>query len=101
MYQSCPFNLKSWYDHNILTVNANKNKCLPVYLRNYCNPGEICLKKDSFGDSLATRCACEEIKQVKYLGVVVDSKLHWSPKFNVSEKDYADWKKLPTLKEKN
>jgi hypothetical protein len=74
--------VKNWFDHNVLTVNVDKTKCLPIYFRSDSGPGQRVLKIHSCGDLQSSDCGCgviEQVAQYKYLGVIVDHKLSWEP----------------------
>lgn len=74
--------VKTWFDHNTLTVNIDKTKCLPIYARNDADPGPRTLRLHSCGDPRSVTCGCGTIERVahyKYLGVIIDHKLSWMP----------------------
>ncbi len=75
--------LKSWFDNNILSVNAKKTKCLPIFSRSVGEPSpSLTLKMHSCGDPRSVFCSCsiiERVEQFTYLGVVVDQHLRWAP----------------------
>lgn len=74
--------LRQWFDHNTLTVNVNKTMHLPIFKRSENDPGPRSLRMHSCGDPRAVACACGvigRVDQYKYLGVIFDHKLSWSP----------------------
>lgn len=74
--------IKNWLDHNTLSLNIKKTKCLPIYIRNDSGPGQRTLKLHLCGNPRSNDCACNEIEpveQYKYLGVIVDRKISWVP----------------------
>lgn len=75
-------NIKNWFDHNILSLNVDKTKYLPIYFKNVSGPGQRMLKMHSCGDPRSASCRCntiERVNQYKYLGIIIDHKLSWEP----------------------
>ena len=74
--------LKNWFDHNMLSLNIKKTKCLLIYSRINAGPGPRVLKLHSCGDPMSADCPCgliERVEQFKYLGLIIDRKLSWAP----------------------
>lgn len=74
--------VKNWFDNNTLSVNISKTKCLPIHLRQDCGPGALTLRMHSCGVSESDACGCaiiERVEQYTYLGVIIDSRLSWTP----------------------
>lgn len=74
--------IKNWFDHNSLTVNIGKTKCMPIFTNKLHEPGLRSLKMHSCGDPRSTTCSCgviERVTQYKYLGVIIDNRLNWCP----------------------
>lgn len=71
--------LKTWFTDNVLTMNINKTKCMPIALRPVSEPpADLELVLHSCGELNSDTCNCqivEKVTQYKYLGVIFDSKL--------------------------
>ena len=63
--------ISEWYDGNRLALNAEKSKCMVIasryQTRNDCSMN-VLLKND----------AIEQVNNIKYLGVIIDSNLTWN-----------------------
>lgn len=76
--------VKHWFDQNRLTVNLNKTKCLPISLKVDADPINQQLILHTCGDRRDCRgCVClENVSEYKYLGVIFDKRMNWSPHIN-------------------
>jgi hypothetical protein len=74
--------LKRWFDTNILSMNTQKTKVLPIFLRKgRAPPINLELKLHKCTGETDDVCSCEIIERVdsyKYLGIFLDCGLTWS-----------------------
>lgn len=81
------FKIKTWFDDNILTMNVDKTKCMPIVLRAGGEPpADLVVKLHSCGDTASTTCLCQAIERVthyRYLGVELDCNLKWDTHISI------------------
>lgn len=65
------FQIKTWFDQNLLTINFDKTKYLSFtsYSSNLPNMGTININKN---------IKISEAKNIKYLGIIIDTNLKWN-----------------------
>jgi hypothetical protein len=74
--------MKKWFDENILSMNVQKTKIMPIFLRKGgAPPDNLKLKLHMCTGTVSGDCSCAIIDRVdcyKYLGIFIDCKLTWS-----------------------
>lgn len=67
-----PFQIKIWFDHNTLSMNLNKSKCIIFGNRKIEKPIKIKIN----------HIEMERVCNTKFLGVYIDDKLNWKLHIN-------------------